>query len=116
LRSGATLEVKRSAAGLLWELAVWEPKSLGSGAHGDRCINALVSALREPGEPSVAAAAAGALASLARDNDEYKEKIIAVEGCVEALIEQLRGKPMWRLSNHLLEVYGIIYNKVRHFK
>ncbi|CAM6096518.1 unnamed protein product [Calypogeia fissa] len=113
LRSGATLEVKRSAAGLLWELAIWEPKAVGSGPHGDRCIQALVGALREPGEPSVAAAAAGALASLARENDEFKEKIVAVEGCVEALIEQLRGKLMWRLSNHLLEVYGIVYNKVQ---
>lgn len=114
LRSGATLEVKRSAAGMLWELAIWEPKAVGSGPHGDRCIQALVGALREPGEPSVAAAAAGALASLARESDEFKEKIVGVEGCVEALIEQLRGKLMWRLSNHLLEVYGIVYNKVRH--
>ncbi|CAM6090422.1 unnamed protein product [Calypogeia fissa] len=90
LRMGLTDDVQASVAGLLWELAYWDAKAIGDDIQGDSCIQALVSALW--GDTQVAAAAAGALASLAFNSTERKRRIVATEGSLDGLTRLLRDQ------------------------
>lgn len=88
LRIGLTDDVQAGVAGLLWELAYWDAKAVGDDPQGDSCIQALVAALW--GDTQVAAAAAGALASLAFNSTDRKRRIVSTEGSLDGLTRLLR--------------------------